>query len=44
VCADKFGERTKARQVLLSGSGHGSFERAEARDAVAQFLKENVVP
>jgi len=41
-CADKFGERKKARQVLFPGNGHNVFEQAKAREAVAQFLKENL--
>jgi hypothetical protein len=41
-CADKFGEHKKARQVLLPGSGHNVFEQSKAREAVAQFLKENL--
>lgn len=43
-CANKFGERKKARQVLFSGTQHGTYSQREARDAVAQFLKENLVP
>lgn len=39
-CADKFGERKKARQVLFPGNGHNVFEQSQAREAVAQFLKE----
>jgi len=41
-CADKFGERKKARQVLFPGSGHAVFDRGDAREAVAQFLRENL--
>ncbi len=41
-CANKFGERKKARQVMLNGSGHNTSWEREARDAVAQFLKENL--
>jgi len=41
-CADKFGERKKARQVLFPGNGHNVFEQGKAREAVAQFLKENL--
>lgn len=41
-CADKFGERKKARQLLLQGSGHNIYDQSEARQAVAQFLKENL--
>lgn len=41
-CADKFGERKKARQVLLPGSGHDVFEQGAAREAVTLFLKENL--
>jgi dienelactone hydrolase len=43
-CANKFGERKKARQVMFSGSGHGTYDKREARDAVAQFFKENLAP
>jgi dienelactone hydrolase len=43
-CASKFGERKKARQVLFSGTQHGTYSQREARDAVAQFLKENITP
>ena len=43
-CADKFGERKKARQVLFPGNGHNVFEQEKAREAVAQFLKENLQP
>ena len=43
-CANKFGERKKARQVLFSGSEHATYDQAEARSAVAQFLKENLAP
>ena len=43
-CANKFGERKNARQVLLSGTQHGTYGRSEARDAVARFLKENLAP
>ncbi len=43
-CANKFGERKKARQVLFSGTEHGTYDQSEARDAVAQFLKENLAP
>jgi poly(3-hydroxybutyrate) depolymerase len=42
-CANKFGERKNARQVLFSGTQHGTYSQREARDAVAQFLKENLV-
>ncbi len=42
-CATKFGERKKARQVLFSGTEHSTYDQREARDAVAQFLKENLV-
>ncbi len=41
-CASKFGERKKARQVMLNGSWHNTSWEHEARDAVAQFLKENL--
>jgi dienelactone hydrolase len=43
-CANKFGERKKARQILFSGSQHDTYEQNEARDAVAKFLKENLTP
>jgi hypothetical protein len=43
-CANKFGERKKAHQVLLSGTEHGTYSQPGARDAVAQFLKENRAP
>jgi hypothetical protein len=43
-CANKFGERKKARQVLFSGTNHTTYPKEEARDAVAQFLKENLAP
>lgn len=43
-CADKFGERRKAHQVLLSGTQHGTHSERAARDAVARFLKENLAP
>lgn len=42
-CANKFGERKKARQVLFSGTEHSTYDQREARDAVAQFLKDNLV-
>ncbi len=41
-CANKFGERKKARQVLFHGTQHSTYDQQEARDAVAQFLKENL--
>jgi hypothetical protein len=41
-CANKFGERKKARQVLFHGTKHSTYDQREARDAVAQFLKENL--
>jgi dienelactone hydrolase len=41
-CSDKFGERKNARQVLFPGNGHNVYEQRAARDAVTQFLKENV--
>ena len=41
-CASKFGERKNARQVMLNGSWHNTSWEHEARDAVAQFLKENL--
>ena len=43
-CANKFGERKKARQVLFHGTQHSTYNQREARDAVAQFLKENLNP
>jgi dienelactone hydrolase len=43
-CANKFGERKKARQVLFPGTEHATYDQAEARNAVAQFLKENLAP
>jgi len=43
-CANKFGERKKAHQVLLNGTEHNTAWEREARDAVAQFLKENLAP
>lgn len=43
-CANKFGERKKARQVLFSGTEHSTYDQRGARDAVAQFLKENLAP
>lgn len=43
-CADKFGERKKARQLLFSGTQHGTYSQRDARDAVAQFLQENLAP
>ena len=43
-CANKFGERKKARQVLFSETQHSTYDQREARDAVAQFLKENLAP
>lgn len=43
-CAEKFGDRKNARQILLPGNGHNVFEQSYARDAVAQFLKENIRP
>lgn len=43
-CADKFGERKKARQILLPGNGHNVYEQRVAREAVTQFLKENLKP
>jgi len=42
-CANKFGERKKVRQVLFSGTEHSTYDQREARDAVSQFLKENLV-
>jgi poly(3-hydroxybutyrate) depolymerase len=41
-CANKFGERKKARQVLFHGTQHSTYDQLKARDAVAQFLKENL--
>lgn len=43
-CANKFDERKKARQVLFSGTEHATYAQGQARDAVAQFLKENIAP
>lgn len=43
-CANKFGERKKARRILFSGSQHDTYQQSEARDAVAQFLKDNLEP
>jgi dienelactone hydrolase len=43
-CANKFGERKKARQVLFHGTQHSTYDQREAREAVAQFLKENLAP
>jgi len=43
VCANKFGVRTNARQVLLKGSDHATYGAREARDAVERFLRENLV-
>lgn len=43
-CANKFGGRKKVRQVVFSGTQHGTYSQREARDAVAQFLKENLAP
>jgi len=43
-CANKFGERKSARQVTLSGTDHGTYDQREAREAVAQFLKQNILP
>ncbi len=43
-CTNKFGERKKARRILFSGSQHDTYQQAEARDAVARFLKENLAP
>ncbi len=43
-CANKFGERKKAQRILFSGSQHDTYQQAEARDAVARFLKENLAP
>jgi dienelactone hydrolase len=41
-CADKFGERKKARQILFPGNGHNVFEQSKAREALSRFLKENM--
>jgi hypothetical protein len=43
-CANKFGERKNARQVLFSGTQHNTYTQREARDAVAQFFKDNLAP
>lgn len=43
-CANKFGDRTNARQLTFSGSEHGTYEQREARDALAKFLRENLQP
>jgi poly(3-hydroxybutyrate) depolymerase len=43
-CANKFGERKKAGQVLFHGAQHSTYDQREARNAVAQFLKENLGP
>jgi dienelactone hydrolase len=43
-CSDKFGERKNARQVIFPGNGHNVYEQSGAREAVAQFLKENLQP
>jgi dienelactone hydrolase len=40
-CADKFGDRPKATQILLPGNGHAVYEQAKAKEAVTTFLKEN---
>ena len=40
-CSDKFGDRPKATQLLLPGNGHGVYDQVKARDAVAQFIKDN---
>jgi len=41
-CSDKFGDRPKATQLLLPGNGHAVFDQVKARDAVAQFIKDNL--
>jgi len=43
-CANKFGKRKKARQVLFSGTQHSTYGKQEAQDAVAQFLRESLAP
>lgn len=43
-CSDKFSDRPKATQLLLPGNGHAVFEQAKAREAVAQFIKDNLKP
>jgi hypothetical protein len=43
-CINKFGERKKARQVWLKGYGHDTSWEREAREAVVQFIKEEIVP
>ena len=40
-CSDKFGDRPKATQLLLPGNGHAVFDQVKAREAVAQFIKDN---
>jgi hypothetical protein len=41
-CSDKFGDRPKATQLLLPGNGHAVFDQVKAREAVAQFIKDNL--
>jgi dienelactone hydrolase len=41
-CADKFGDRPKAAQILLPGNGHAVFDQVNAREAVAKFIKDNL--
>jgi len=41
-CANKFGKRKNARQILFSGSQHDTYQQSRAQEAVAQFLKENL--
>jgi dienelactone hydrolase len=41
-CANRFGKRKNARQVLFSGGEHDTYHQSEAREAVAQFLKEHL--
>src|SRR5262249_16401724 len=41
-CADKFMRREGFRDVLLHGKGHATYEEPTARDAVTQFLRNNL--
>jgi len=43
-CANKFGERKSARQLFFPGTEHGTYSQRGAREALAQFLRENLAP
>jgi dienelactone hydrolase len=41
-CKDKWGERYNSTQVILPGSGHGTFLSSKARNEVEYFLKSKL--